>query len=218
MKSKFAWIGLGAAVLIAIAVVILIVATVGKPVETTTGSNGTDSSSPTTTVERSLSGKTLEEDKNDVLAAAIALFESTGAPADQAQFTALMESVDAGTAVIPDEFTAKVRYVDSLGTDESIEDTLFQTIVTLAFLAKTSSSTDAVEALYDNATKAIVLDQEVGVAYVPTTLFVNSTSGVNGFSLEFVYLDGAWVLSPYMTLDELRLALVLQGAGTATTE
>jgi len=215
MKSKFAWIGLGAAVLIAIAVVILIVVTVQKPVASTTETTGT---TPTTAVERSLSGKTAEEDKADVLAASAALFEAAGAPTDQTDFTTLMEGIDAGTTKIPETFTAKVRYADSLGTDDSIDDTLYQTIVTLAFLAKTSSGTDAITPLYDNAAKAIVLDQEVGVAYVPTTIFVNSSSGVNGFSLEFVYINGEWILSPYMTLDELRLALVLQGSGTATTE
>jgi hypothetical protein len=214
MKFKPAWIALGAAAVILIAVIVLIVATVNKPLEV--GSEG--SNTEQVKVEKTLSGKSVAEDKNDVLASAISLLSTVNAPKDATEFQAYMGKIDSGEVKVPAELTEKVRLVDTLATEDGIESTLFQTLVTFATFAKQSSGSDEITPLYDNAAQGIILDQEMGLAYVPTTLFVNSGTGVNGFSMEFVYVDGEWKLSPYMTLDELRLALVLQGSGTSPTK
>lgn len=211
MKIKPAWIALGAAVVILIAVIVLIITTVNKPIEVA-GSNTPNTQQ--VQVEKTLSGKSAADDKNDVLATAIALLTSVNAPKDATEFQAYMGKIDSGEVKPPAELTDKVRLVDTLATQDGIDSTLFQTLVTFATFAKQSSGSDQIAPLYANAAQGITLDQELGIAYVPTTLFVNSGSGVNGFSMEFVYVDGQWKLSPYMTLDELRLALVLQGQGT----
>lgn len=207
MKSKIAWFGIGAAIIIVVSIVVLVVVTISKPSSTATP----------TQASRSVSGQTAEKDKANALQAAIDLLNSTNAPSNKDDFSALMTKLDAGTATIPDDFTKRVRYVDSLASDKKINNTLYQTIVTLAFLAKKSSTTGTIAPLYSENSTSIILDQENGIAYVPTTLFVSSSSGVNGFSLEFIYMNGEWVLSPYMTLDELRLALVLQGSTSSSS-
>lgn len=208
MKLKPAWIALGAAVLILIGVVILVVTAMNKPV-----TEETKTPTEQVQVERTLTGKTAAEDKEDVLAAAIALLQAAGAPSNDADFEKLMKSIEAGEASMPEELASKIRVVDKLANEDGIDSTIYQTLVTFGAFANKSSGAESITPLYDNAAEGIVLDQETGIAYVPTTLFVNSGSGVNGFSMEFVYVDGEWFFSPYMTLDELRLALVFQGAG-----
>lgn len=211
MKIKPAWIALGAGLVILIGVIVLIVVTANKPISTETST-----STEQVKVEKTLSGKSAAEDKQDILAAAVALLDTVEAPKDAAEFESYMQKIESGEVAVPEELKAKLRLVDSLATEEGIDRTIYQTLVTFATFSKQSTGNDKVSPLYEDAASGIILDQEVGVAYVPTTLFVNSGTGVNGFSMEFIYVDGEWLFSPYMTLDELRLALVLQGEGTAS--
>lgn len=210
MKIKPAWIALSAGLIILIGVIVLIVVTANKPITTET------STTEQVKVEKTLSGKSVAEDKQDILTAAVALLDTVEAPKDAAEFESYMQKIESGEVAVPEELKAKIRLVDSLATEDGIERTIYQTLVTFATFSKQSTGNDKVSPLYEDAASGIILDQEVGVAYVPTTLFVNSGTGVNGFSMEFVYVDGEWLFSPYMTLDELRLALVLQGEGTAS--
>lgn len=211
MKIKPAWIALCAGLFILIGVIVLIVVTANKPISTDTAT-----STEQVKVEKTLSGKSAAEDKQDVLTAAVTLLDTVEAPKDAKDFESYMQKIESGEIPVPDELKSKIRLVDSLATEEGIDRTIFQTLVTFATFSKQSTGNDKVTPLYDDAASGVILDQEAGVAYVPTTLFVNSGTGVNGFSMEFIYLDGKWTFSPYMTLDELRLALVLQGEGTAS--
>lgn len=210
MKIKPAWIALSAGLIILIGVIVLIVVTANKPI------TAESSSTEQVKVEKTLSGKSVAEDKQDILTAAVALLDTVEAPKDATEFESYMQKIESGEVAVPEELKAKLRLVDSLATEEGIDRTIYQTLVTFATFSKQSTGKDKVSPLYEDAASGIILDQEVGVAYVPTTLFVNSGTGVNGFSMEFVYVDGEWLFSPYMTLDELRLALVLQGEGTAS--
>ena len=205
VKSRFVWIGVTAAVAIIIALVVLIVVTLNKETPVTTSPE-----SPTQ-ISRTLSGKTAAEDRADVLAAATKLLDATNAPMGATDYANLMDEIDKGNVNPPQGLFDQIRLVDNLAEDTTIKNTLYQSLVTFAALSKQSTGTEKITTLYDNAVDAITLDQETGIAYVPTTLFINSSSGVNGFSLEFVYVDGEWIFSPYMTLDELRLALVYSG-------
>lgn len=208
MKIKPAWIALSAGLIILIGVIVLIVVTANKPITTEA------STTEQVKVEKTLSGKSVAEDKQDILTAAVGLLDTVEAPKDATEFESYMQKIESGEVPVPEELKAKIRLVDSLATEEGIERTIYQTLVTFATFSKQSTGNDKVSPLYEDAASGIILDQEVGVAYVPTTLFVNSGTGVNGFSMEFIYVDGEWLFSPYMTLDELRLALVLQGEGT----
>lgn len=213
MKSKFLWIGITAAVVILAAVSVLIAVSLSG--------NMSDTKSKTTTqvtqTDKTLSGKSLAEDRADVVKAATDLLNTVNAPMGAADYTALMKKIDAGDATIPQTVLDKIRIVDNLKTDKNVDKTLYQALTTFSSLAKQSTGSDTIAPLFQNATDGVTLDQELGIAYVPTTLFINSSSGVNGFSLEFVYVDGKWLLSPYMTLDELRLALVYSGGATSQT-
>lgn len=203
MKSRLAIIALVAAGLIAVAVGIIIFVTVSAD-------NSSENTSEVTQVERTLSGKSVAEDKADVMAAAVALLSAANAPLDTTEFSTKMSQIESGELTMSDELSSKIRLVDSLENEDGIDATIYQTLVSFGAFAKQSTGQDAIVPLYDNAADGITLDQEAGVAYVPTTLFVNSGTGINGFSMEFIYLDGQWLFSPYMTLDELRLAIAFQ--------
>lgn len=208
---KFIIIGLSAAAAILVSIVVLIVVTLNS--ESTVESP--PESAPVSQLERTLSGKTLAEDQADVLQAAIALLQATDAPLGAADYETRMLQIEQGNFEYSEDLRSKIRFVEGIANDEAIERTLLQSLVTFGSLSKQSSGSETITALFDNASEGIVVDQEVGVAYVPTTLFINSSTGINGFSLEFVYVDGEWLFAPYMTLDQLRLALVYNGAGQA---
>lgn len=198
-------IGISAAAAILLAVVIALAVALNS-------ANQAEAPMPTapTQVERTVSGKSIEEDRADVLNAAVELLEATGAPLGATDYQTYMDKVETGEITYSEDLLKRIRFVDSLNED-SVKRTLLQSLATFANMSKQSTGTDAITTLYENSDDAVVVDQEAGVAYVPTTLFINSTTGLNGFSFEFVYIDGEWKFAPYMTLDQLRLALVYNG-------
>lgn len=180
-------------------------------------SQNSDSSAPTQQqtsstkqVQRSVTGKPIDEDRADVYKAATELLESTNAPAKQEDYQKLLSSLDkAKITDIPTGFLDKARFVDTLDKDE-LKITTYQALVTFASLSKASSSDGKIASLYADGPMTIYVDQETGTAQVPMNIFVNQQGAANTFSLEFVYVDGKWKFAPYSVLDQLRLSLGLQ--------
>lgn len=166
-------------------------------------------SSPTQ-IDRTLSGKTIDEDRQDVFDATVDLLNATNAPVEQAAFLKLLEELDsASVSDIPQEFIAKIRFVDKMSED-LLKITTYQALVTFASLSKASSENGEVTSLYLDGPNGIFVDQEAGIAHVPMNIFVNQEGQPNTFSLEFTYIDGEWLMQPYSVLDQLRLSLALQ--------
>jgi hypothetical protein len=171
-----------------------------------------------TTVARTLTGKEIAADRADVYKAATEVLESTNAPAKQEDFTKLLGELDGAKASdIPQEFIGKVRFVDLLDED-ALKVTTYQALITFASLSKASSPDGKIASLYADGPMTIMVDQEIGLAQVPMNIFIGQEGQANTFSMEFVYVDGQWKLSPYSVLDQLRLSLSMQQQGATPQE
>lgn len=173
-------------------------------------SNG-NSSAPTEQVQRSLTGKTLAEDQQAVVDATIKLLESTEAPAEEADLIPLLQKLDTeGVKAIPQEFLERSRFV-SIMDDDTLRLATYQSMLTFASLTKISSSDGkTIEPRAADVAKEVFVDQEAGTAFIPMNIFVASNDETSVFSMEFVYINDQWVLSPYSILDSVRLTISLQ--------
>lgn len=181
-------------------------------------SGNANSNSTPTTVTRTLSGKDITEDRADVYKAAVELLDSTGAPAAQEDYIAMLKDLDSATVKdVPKEFLDKVRFVDLMDQDE-LKVTTYQALITFASLAKASSEDGKIASLFADGPMTIMVDQEAGVAQVPVNIFVNQADSPNTFSMEFIYIDGEWKFAPYSVLDQLRLSLAMQQQIAATED
>lgn len=166
-------------------------------------------------VERSLSGKGIEQDKKDALDTAQSILEASAISPDGKTVQERVEALDSGdTSVVDKSLTEKMRFVGEFETDEELKITTYQALVTL------SSYTNAegkVEPVSDTVWQQVHVDEEAGIAYVPISAFYGPGAS---FSLELVYSDGEWKMAPYSLLDIINLSALLQqqGGTTATTE
>lgn len=161
-------------------------------------------------LDKTLSGKSAAEDKADVIAAAKALLEATDTPADVSELTSFLNDVEAGKITPTDDLLSKIHFAGELKGNDTILSTTYQTLISFTGFAKQNREDGAIEPVVEQPEGAITLDQELGIAYVPVSLFVKSETGTNSFSMEFVYKDGEWLFAPYMSLDEVKLAVILQ--------
>ena len=206
MTKKFSYILVGIAVTVILGLVWALVAIAST---SNNQASGGKNSSPST-VTRTLTGKSVEEDRADVYKAAVELLDATNAPADQKSFTALLNKLDTATAAdIPPALVSKIRFADLLNVDK-LKITTYQALVTFASLSKASSPDKVIASRFADGPKTIFIDQEAGIAQVPMNMFVNQDGQANTFSIEFVYIGGTWKMSPYSVLDQLRLSLALQ--------
>ena len=168
-----------------------------KPEETT-------NSTTVTQVERSLSGKTLEEDKKDVLQSAQDLLKSSSDTSDGVSMVKKIEALDEGdVSVVSEDLQNRIRFQDDFKIDENLQATTYQSLMVLA----TYISEEDFALVTDNVWEEVYVDQEAGIAFVPVSAFYSQGST---FSLEFVYVDGEWKLSPYSFLNAVNMSASIQ--------
>lgn len=156
-------------------------------------------------VEKSLSGKTSDEDRKDAL---VAVQEILTLAADDMGTgltpEARAEKIEDGDmSVLNLELEGKIRLID-VYTEESLKNNVFQALIAVT---KHVAVDGVVLPVSENAWQVVYVDPEVGIAYVPISVFHNSGAP---FSLEMIYIDGSWKLSPYSFMDIVRLSSSLQ--------
>lgn len=154
-------------------------------------------------MDRTLSGKSLDEDRADALAAATALLQSAGATQDLEETEATVAKMDSGDfSMLPEDFDSQVRYYDSYAKDEAFKAEVRMSVFTLAAYAKNSAG---VNELTPDAGRlsTVRVDQETGIAQVPLELYFGSS---NVLSLEMIYVDGQWLLEPHSLTSYIRLS------------
>lgn len=154
-------------------------------------------------MDRTLSGKSLDEDRADALASATALLQATGATQDLEETEATVEKMDGGDfSMLPEDFDSRVRYYDSYAGDEAFKNEVRISVFTLAAYAKNAAKTDEL-APDAGRLSTVRVDQETGIAQVPLELYFGSS---NLLSLEMVYVDGQWLLEPHSLTSYIRLS------------
>lgn len=167
-------------------------------------------------LDKTVSGKSAAEDKSDVIEAAKALLEATETPSDVKELTAFLSDVESGKITPSEDLLSKIHFAGELNGDETVLNTTYQTLISFAGFAKQNREDGKIEPVVEQPEGAITLDQELGIAYVPVSLFVKSDTGTNSFSMEFVYKDGEWLFAPYLSLDEVKLAVILQSSALSS--
>lgn len=160
--------------------------------------------------ERTLTGKTADQDRADVFNAALELLRATNAPDDYKDYTSLLISLDGKTSEsIPLAFLDRVRFIAPLDSDTSKIAT-YQAMLTFAMLSKSASENNEIGSAFANASDAVFVDQKAGLAYVPMSVFVNQDTATNTFNIEFVYVDNKWYLQPFSILEQLKMSMIFQ--------
>lgn len=179
-------------------------------------SEAKEETKPTTTsieqVERSLSGKSLEEDKKDVLKSAQDLLKASSDTTDGTSMVEKIEALDTGdVSVVSEDLENRIRFQDDFKIDENLQATTYQSLMVLA----TYISEEDFAFVSEDVWEEVYVDQEAGVAFVPVSAFYSQGST---FSLEFVYIDGEWKLSPYSFLNAVNMSASIQENQAANNE
>lgn len=164
-----------------------------------------DISSPTsvTAVDRSVSGKDVSEDKADAVKAVEGLLSAANKYDGDLNVQDRLSKIEKGDFSVTDVegMKSNIRFAGEFKDDADLQKTTYQALVTLASYLGDS---DGVVSLEDKEmAQHVYVDSEVGIAFVPLNIFSNTS---NAFSLEMVYMDGEWLMSPYSLLDIVRLS------------
>lgn len=138
--------------------------------------------------ERTLSGKTLEEDQQDAVKSAQDILNMSR-DVNGDENTALEKIENKDYSDLSEELKNKIR-VGEYGKDNTeLEKTAYQSVVALG-----KQSDQEFAPTTEDGWKDIYIDQDTGIAYVPLSIFSASDTP---FYFEMVYYDGDWKLDPY---------------------
>lgn len=156
-------------------------------------------------VAHGATGKSVEQDQRDALAAAQALLTEAGkSPGGQDAATRMLALEEDDFTVVTPALEDGVRY--PAPADAAMKAQTYQTLITLHEVLS-EEGTKAITAVDGGATP-VVIDSALGMAYVPLRSFTgNSTL----FAFEMVYVDGGWRLAPYTLLQNVRMSALLDG-------
>jgi len=156
-------------------------------------------------IVRSLSGKTVAEDRADAIAAAGALLNSTNAPATIEEAGDTIGELEGGdfSSLAPD-FSERVRYYDAYADNASFQSEVAMSIYSVAALSKESKGGEIVA---DGSLSGTVrVDQETGIAQVPIDIFTGRESPI---AFQMIYVDREWKLEPHSFSSYIRLSALL---------
>lgn len=170
-----------------------------------------NNSTTVTKVEKSLSGKSADDDKKDALEAAQSLLNAANTYEGDLTVKERLEKIDNSDYSVTDVDSMKknIRFAGEFADDVALQNTTFQSLVTLS--SYLTDENGKISPTSDTMYNYVYLDTELGIAFVPVSIF---TDGSSAFSLEMVYVDGAWKLSPYSLLDIIRLSSNLSSTGS----
>lgn len=181
--------------------------------ETVPQEKGTTEEVKVEKTQRSLTGKTVEEDKKDALKSAQEILEASAVSPDDKTIQERVEALDNGdNSVVDPSLTEKMRFVGEFAEDEELQNTTYQALITLSSYTNDDGT---ISPISDDVWKQVHVDQESGIAYVPISAFYGPGAT---FSLELVYTEDGWKMAPYSLLDIVNLSALLQQKQTSTTE
>ena len=164
-------------------------------------------------VQKSISGKSLEQDKKDALAAAQSILEASAVSPGDKTIKERVEALDEGdTSVVDPSLTEKIRFVGEFAEDEGLQHTTYQALITLSSYTNPDGT---VSPISEDIWKQVHVDQEAGIAYVPISAFYGPGAS---FSIELVYTEDGWKMAPYSLLDIVNLSAILQQKQTMESE
>jgi hypothetical protein len=164
-------------------------------------------------VERSITGKSIDEDRKAALTSAQNILNLSLKSPTGANFQDRLKSLDSGdTKVVDPELVKAIRFKDSFDDSNEMKNNTYQSLITISTLINNSTGSSTVAPTSDTMWKNVYVDTELGTAFVPMAVFAGPSSS---FSMEMVYDGGNWKLAPYSLLDSVKLSAKLQLAAEA---
>lgn len=163
-------------------------------------------SSESSTITRTLSGKSLNDDKLDAVNAAAKILNlSKTNDSTKEELTKTLTKLSNGdTSSIPNELNSLIRFTDAFSKKKNQLAT-YQALTTISYYVIQETGNKTIEKLPEVSPDDIYLDQETGVAFVPVSVF----SGKGYFDMEMIYVDGQWKLSPYSLIRQVSVSSVI---------
>lgn len=191
--------------LLALGLVWAIVFTLKDDAKTPTESPS-PTSAPTKVVkeQRSVTGKSLEEDKKAAVAALNNILKTADkSPTGVAAAVRLQTLNKDDYSVIDPALPGLIHY----GPDSTagLKTSTYQSLVTLSTIVKEKNG-GKLEPISEEAWKTTFGDPQLGTVFVPLNIYAGQGAA---FSLEMVYVNGSWKLSPYSLIDAIRLSAML---------
>lgn len=157
-------------------------------------------------IVKSLSGKSLAEDRTDAINAVKDLMISTNAPASIAEAAKSIEKLESGDfSSFDDSFTNYVRYYDLYSENSDFQAEIAMSIYSMASLAKEANGGSIEPDLSQMST--VRVDQETGIAQVPIQIFTGNESPV---AFQMIYVNDSWKLEPHSFSSYIRLSALAQ--------
>lgn len=170
-------------------------------------SEESNSSTKIEKVEKTTSGKSIDEDRKDAMSAAAEILNSSKTKDGEDYEKRLKELEKGDMSSIPDDLNDKIRFTDAFKRNDELKVVAYQSLIALNATMLEGKEAKPVS---DDAWKSVYVDQEQGIAYVPMGVF----SGTNvPFSFEMVYDDGEWKLLPYSFIESVKMSSSFQGDG-----
>jgi hypothetical protein len=153
-------------------------------------------------VNRSLTGKSVEDDKKDALDSLTRLLNE--ASTNEGNYQDRARQIESGDySSLPEGWKDKV----SAPTDQDKASAWEALIVLNANMKEFFKNNGELKPVSDSALNHVVVNQEAGVAHIPGSVFLGSDVPM---SFDMVYVDGRWVLDPFNLVQD-----ILQSAASA---
>lgn len=161
---------------------------------------------PAQKVNRTVSGKSLEEDQKDAIAAAKEVLQAAQTK-EGTDYQVRVKAIGEGELnLVPEELKSKIRLAGEFANDKTLETIAYQSIITLSSAAFPGGKT--IEPFDSKVYLTVQVDRELGIAYVPFGAFTGTNAP---FSLQLVYVDGEWKLDPYSLIQQIKISSMLSG-------
>lgn len=156
--------------------------------------------------QRSVTGKSLEEDKKAAVASLTNILQVADKSPTGVATAVRLQTLDKDDySVIDPKLPTLMHY----GPDSTagMKTSTYQALVTLSSVVRDKNSDKTIRTVNEDAWTKAYGDPEIGVVFVPLSVYTGTGSA---FSLEMIYVDGEWRLAPYSLLDAIRLSAALQ--------
>lgn len=162
-------------------------------------------------ISRSLSGKSIADDRVDALDAVKSMLESTNAPATISEATDTIGKLEDGDfSDFDPSYSDYIRYYDAYEENSTFQSEVAMSVYTVASIAKEAKGGKIIAD--ESILNTIRVDQETGIAQVPLDIFTGNESPV---AFQMIYVDGRWQLEPHTFSSYIRISAGLQSGSTA---
>lgn len=146
-------------------------------------------------VSRSLTGKTIDEDKKDALNSLVKLLNEAGT--DGGDYQARAKSIEGGDySSLPAGWRDKMVSAEDKGKVAGWE----ALIILNGGMKQYLKTTGELKPAGENAVNYVVVNQETGVAHIPGSVLLGSDVPL---SFDMVFVDGQWRLDPYNVVQDI---------------